>query len=82
VNVREAWDWLVEEGYMQVNQLGLGHICKVPRKRDLATFVYCIEKLGAWSVGINNKPAPVQVSCGCRIHELRFKLRETKGEGQ
>ena len=78
MNIKEAWDWLVDEGYMQVNALGLGYIKKGPRKGDLATFVFCIRLLGAYSVGLHGKPAPVQVTCGCRTHELRFKLAEKR----
>jgi len=75
MNGTDAFDWLVENDYMQVNELGFGYISKPPKKADLDLFVKAVRALGAYSVETANFKATILVSCGCKIDDLRFKKR-------
>jgi len=73
MNGIESFDWLAENGYMEVNELGYGHISKPPKKADLDLFVKAVRALGAYSVETANSKATILVSCGCKTDDLRFK---------
>jgi hypothetical protein len=69
----EAFDWLVEQGYMRVNDLGFGEIVKPPKRSDLDMFVKAVRVLGAYRVSIEIGRSTIETTCGCRVNDLRFK---------
>lgn len=75
---KEAFDWLVENHYMEVNQVGIGWITKAPKKGDLDMFVKCVVKLGAHSVTTAYSDGSIEVTCGCNADDLRFQKRWPK----
>lgn len=69
----EAFDWLVEQGYMRVNDLGFGEIVKPPERSDLDMFVQAVLALGTYSVDLPISRYTIEITRGCRVDDLRFK---------
>ena len=44
-------------------------------KRGIALFVCCVKSLGAYSVALDGKPSPVELSCGDISDEVLFRIR-------
>ena len=71
----QAFDELVRHGFLVVNEVGWGQVVKAPTKRDLDWFVKMVKVLGAYSVATSGKAATIEVSCGSRVDDLRFRKR-------
>lgn len=77
LNGHQAFDELVDEGFMEVNEVGLGRIVKAPKltngprgRRELNWFVRCVTAMSAWATSERHG---VQRSCGCDGDDLRFR---------
>lgn len=55
---------LVESGWFKRRADGWCYAVRVPARADLDRFVSLVKTIGAYSVGIDGKPAPIQVTRG------------------
>jgi hypothetical protein len=77
----QAFDELVREGFMEVNELGWGRIVKPPRThRDLDFLVSRVKTLGSWSVSTSTRPT-IEMSTGGDPDSVLFRtLHSGRGE--
>ena len=67
MNGTQAFDTLLNEGFLEVNQLGWARIIKLPKNaRELNFLVKNVKTLGAW----NNT---IEISTGEDIDEILFR---------
>lgn len=72
-NGHQAFDELVREGFMEVNELGWGRIVKRPRtQRELDWLVMLVKALGAWSAATRWR---IEVNTGHGPEELWFRKK-------
>lgn len=71
----EALKYLMDMGVIRAHGIGFFRIDRAPKyKRDFDLFVTCVKCLGAYSVSLDGKRAPVEVSCGGDANETIFKI--------
>ena len=67
MNGTQAFDALLNEGFLEVNQLGWARIIKLPKNtRELNLLVKNVKTLGAWS-------NTIEISTGEDIDEILFR---------
>jgi hypothetical protein len=71
MNPQEAKALLDQMGVTEPRPFGKFAIVRLPKPKELHTFVRAIKTLGAWSTGNKNR---VEVECGVAPDELIFRV--------
>ena len=73
---KAALDELVENGWFSLRSDGWYFVSRAPAKSDIERYVYLIHKLGAYTVPLNGKEAPIRVTRGDGPDSLIWKVAD------